>query len=134
MTNILIDKASPDDPTELSFKKGDILHVVERKGNWWQARNSEGATGIIPSNYVSLFCANKELEMCVCANRVCISLLHNGWFLFSVSLTLHIIFIYSFASPPFTQVNIVVAFCISFLSLALSLSLSLSLKSILLRY
>ncbi|KAJ8654434.1 hypothetical protein O0I10_009875 [Lichtheimia ornata] len=44
-------KASPDDPTELSFKKGDILHVVERKGNWWQARNSEGATGIIPSNY-----------------------------------------------------------------------------------
>lgn len=63
MTNVLIDQASPDDPTELSFKKGDILHVVERKGNWWQARNSEGATGIIPSNYVSHWYENKH---CAC--------------------------------------------------------------------
>ncbi|ORZ02394.1 hypothetical protein BCR43DRAFT_481477 [Syncephalastrum racemosum] len=43
--------ASPDDPNELSFKKGEALDVVERKGNWWQARKLDGTVGIIPSNY-----------------------------------------------------------------------------------
>ncbi|KAI9488796.1 hypothetical protein BDB00DRAFT_846604 [Zychaea mexicana] len=43
--------ASTDDPSELSFRKGEILEVVERKGNWWQARKADGSMGIIPSNY-----------------------------------------------------------------------------------
>ncbi|KAI9272687.1 hypothetical protein BDA99DRAFT_498972 [Phascolomyces articulosus] len=43
--------ASSDDPTELSFSKDEVLEVVERKGNWWQARKADGTMGIIPSNY-----------------------------------------------------------------------------------
>ncbi|KAI7852379.1 hypothetical protein BDC45DRAFT_185919 [Circinella umbellata] len=43
--------ASTDDPTELSFRKGEVLEVVEKKGNWWQAKKSDGTMGIIPSNY-----------------------------------------------------------------------------------
>jgi len=44
-------QANPDDPTELSFAKGEVLDVVERKGNWWQARKQDGTIGIVPSNY-----------------------------------------------------------------------------------
>jgi SHO1 osmosensor len=51
---IIIDKASVQDPNELSFDKGEILEIVDRKGNWWQARKNNGAIGIIPSNYVRL--------------------------------------------------------------------------------
>ncbi|KAJ8651802.1 hypothetical protein O0I10_012623 [Lichtheimia ornata] len=46
-------EANPDDPNELSFTKGEVLHVHERKGNWWQARQADGTVGMIPSNYVT---------------------------------------------------------------------------------
>lgn len=37
--------ASPDDPAEISFAKGEILDIVDNNGKWWQARKEDGATG-----------------------------------------------------------------------------------------
>jgi len=48
--------ASPDDPNEISFAKGQILEIMNDKGKWWQVRktleNGTSVIGIIPSNYV----------------------------------------------------------------------------------
>jgi SHO1 osmosensor len=46
--------ASVDDPSELSFVKGDILDIIDKQGKWWQARTADGKTGIAPSNYLQL--------------------------------------------------------------------------------
>ncbi|KAG2230506.1 hypothetical protein INT48_009881, partial [Thamnidium elegans] len=47
-------QGSPDDPNELSFSKNEVLDILDKRGNWWQARKRDGTTGIVPSNYVSL--------------------------------------------------------------------------------
>ncbi|WFD21828.1 Transmembrane osmosensor [Malassezia equina] len=47
-------KASEDDPTEISFNKGDILHIVDSSGKWWQAQRPNGELGIVPSNYLRM--------------------------------------------------------------------------------
>ena len=47
-------KASEDDPTEISFTKGDILQIVDSSGKWWQAQRPNGELGIVPSNYLRL--------------------------------------------------------------------------------
>ncbi|WVW79691.1 hypothetical protein I302_101661 [Kwoniella bestiolae CBS 10118] len=46
--------ASADDPNEVSFAKGDILEVLDNTGKWFQVRTPTGATGIAPSNYLTL--------------------------------------------------------------------------------
>ncbi|CEI88192.1 Putative SHO1 osmosensor [Rhizopus microsporus] len=48
-------QGSADDPSELSFEKGELLEILDKRGNWWQARKQDGTTGIVPSNYVSYF-------------------------------------------------------------------------------
>jgi len=43
--------ANPDDPTELSFKRGDIFEITEKSGLWWAVKTDDGERKTVPSNY-----------------------------------------------------------------------------------
>nr|XP_048315776.1 nephrocystin-1 isoform X2 [Myodes glareolus] len=44
---------------DLTFKKGDILHIIEKKPDgWWLAKDAEGNEGLIPRTYLEPY--NKE--------------------------------------------------------------------------
>lgn len=45
------------DGQELSFKAGDIFEIIDRSGDWWNAKKLDsfgrGETGFVPFNYVA---------------------------------------------------------------------------------
>lgn len=43
--NSTIDTGSPDDVTEVSFRKGEILDVMTKSDLWWEVRKSNGTKG-----------------------------------------------------------------------------------------
>lgn len=61
LSNPLIDTASPDDPNEISFSKGEVLDIVDKAGKWWQAKKSDGSVGSAysresGSDFLSAYC------------------------------------------------------------------------------
>lgn len=40
--------ASPDDPNEIGFVKGEILDILDNSGKWFSARKQDGSQGIVP--------------------------------------------------------------------------------------
>lgn len=40
-----LDSASPDDPNEISFAKGEIMDIMDKQGKWWQAKKADGSIG-----------------------------------------------------------------------------------------
>ena len=50
-----VDTANSEDPTEISFAKGEILDVVDKQGKWWQSRRADGSTGSRFLLHYSLF-------------------------------------------------------------------------------
>jgi len=47
-------KASPGDPTEISFKKGAVFELLDKSGNWWPVNTASGELNIVPSNYFQI--------------------------------------------------------------------------------
>lgn len=46
--------ASPKDPNELTFGRGEIFDIIDKSGKWWEAEMADGRKGIVPSNYLRL--------------------------------------------------------------------------------
>lgn len=44
---------NPESPTELGFQPGQVLTIVTKNGDWWEAEIN-GRRGLIPANYVQL--------------------------------------------------------------------------------
>ncbi|KAJ7503836.1 hypothetical protein B0H11DRAFT_1625530, partial [Mycena galericulata] len=45
--------ASPDDPDEISFSRGEVLDIIDKQGRWWLIQNAEGLVGSasVPSRF-----------------------------------------------------------------------------------
>ena len=44
-------------PEELAFQKGDLMDIIDQPQDdpdWWEARKSDGTTGLVPRNYVEV--------------------------------------------------------------------------------
>jgi hypothetical protein len=64
-----------EDPLEMSFRKGDIVQVLEKnlKSGWWDAKKADGKRGFVPSTYFSSKTnttnASSDADLYVCETR-----------------------------------------------------------------
>uniref|UniRef100_A0A8C6HIS2 Nephrocystin-1 n=1 Tax=Mus spicilegus TaxID=10103 RepID=A0A8C6HIS2_MUSSI len=48
---------------DLTFKRGDVLHIIEKKPDgWWLAKDAEGVEGLIPRTYLEPYNKEDKLE------------------------------------------------------------------------
>ncbi|KAK7480860.1 hypothetical protein BaRGS_00027861, partial [Batillaria attramentaria] len=47
---------------ELSFKKDDLMELLNDKGDWWKARHVDGREGYVPYNFVALDNTMKSMD------------------------------------------------------------------------
>lgn len=53
----------PKNPEELSFKKDEILDVIDKPEDdpeWWSARRQDGSSGLVPRNYIVILDGDGE--------------------------------------------------------------------------
>lgn len=60
--------ASPDDPNEVSFGKGEILDIMDASGKWWQCRNQNGQVGS-EFRFQPLLCVRSSPSVIVCPSN-----------------------------------------------------------------
>ena len=39
---------------DLTIEKGDVIKILEQKGDWWLGELEDGRQGLFPSNYVRM--------------------------------------------------------------------------------
>lgn len=49
---LISDSGSADDGSELSFKKGEHLEIIDKSGKWWEARAADGRKGSMYLFYI----------------------------------------------------------------------------------
>ena len=53
MTLVALFDCAADEEGELSFRKGDLIEIVDTYGTqWYKGRLSSGEVGVVPMNYV----------------------------------------------------------------------------------
>lgn len=45
---------------DLSFRAGEVIHIIKKNPRWWAGVTTDGRTGVFPSNYVD-FIDDEEL-------------------------------------------------------------------------
>lgn len=45
LLNVHADTASADDPTEVSFRKGEMFAVISKSDLWWEVKKVNGQQG-----------------------------------------------------------------------------------------
>lgn len=62
------DTASPDDPNEISFLKGEVLDILDKQGKWWQAKKADGNVG---SEFIPVPSLSRDTKLMDTSPRSC---------------------------------------------------------------
>jgi SH3 domain len=69
------DTASPDDPNEISFSKGEVMDIIDKTGKWWQARKDDGSVGstcslLAPSHFTEPYLSDPSRAFELSSNHL----------------------------------------------------------------